>query len=336
VRKLLLASGSLIALLFVIGLALPRHGRVQAAIEIDAYPATVFALANDFRRVALWSPLTDRDPNTRIVFSGPARGVGATMTWDGVIIGSGTQVISASEPVQYVAMTLHPGEAGEAHSTMRFDGDDGTTRVTWTFSVDHGFNIVGRYLDLLRHNLVRGDYEAGLASLKELAESLPREDFSDIEIQHLHVEAIRIAYLSTRSRPEASSISQAMGEAYFEILRFIDANDLREAGAPISIMQAFSGVDLSFQAAIPISGDSPETPGDGKRVKIGATYAGPVVRVQHVGSYRTLGRTHAKITAYIAAAGIERAGAAWESYVSDPTKVDETELVTLVYYPIRQ
>jgi effector-binding domain-containing protein len=127
-----------------------------------------------------------------------------------------------------------------------------------------------------------------------------------------------------------------MGDAYFEILRFIDANDLREAGAPISIMQAFSGADLSFQAAIPIGGDGPETPGDGNRVKIGATYAGPVVRVQHVGSYRTLGRTHAKITAYLAAAGIERAGAAWESYVSDPTKVDETELVTLVYYPIRQ
>ena len=36
-RKLFLASGALIALLFVIGLALPRHGRVQAAIEIDAY-----------------------------------------------------------------------------------------------------------------------------------------------------------------------------------------------------------------------------------------------------------------------------------------------------------
>ena len=32
--------------------------------------------------------------------------------------------------------------------------------------------------------------------------------------------------------------------------------------------------------------------------------------------------------------GIERAGDAWESYVSDPTKVPEAELLTYVYYPV--
>ena len=335
-RRLLLASVSLIALLLVIGLALPRHGHVQAAIDIDAYPATVFALANDFRRMSLWSSLTDSDPNTRVVFSGPARGVGAIMTWDGAIIGSGTQVISASEPVQRIEISMNPGAAGEARSTLRFNQNNGTTRVTWSQDIDYGFNVAGRYLDLLRRDMIRDNYETGLARLKELAESLPREDFSDIEIEHLHVEAARIAYLSTRSRPEASAISRAMGEAYFEILRFIDANDLREAGAPISIMQEFAGNDLSFQAAIPIDGADLEVPSDTSPVRIGQTYAGPVVRVQHVGSYRALGRTHAKIAAYLAAAGIERAGAAWESYASDPTKVEERELVTLVYYPIRQ
>ena len=48
----------------------------------------------------------------------------------------------------------------------------------------------------------------------------------------------------------------------------------------------------------------------------------------------TLGATHRKIAAYLAALGIERAGDAWESYVSDPTKVPESELLTYVYYPI--
>ena len=36
-----------------------------------------------------------------------------------------------------------------------------------------------------------------------------------------------------------------------------------------------------------------------------------------------------------AATGIERNGDAWESYVSDPTKVAESELLTYVYYPVR-
>ena len=335
-RKILIGTGTVVALLTVIGLALPRHGRVQAAIAIDAYPATVFALANDFRRMSLWSSLTDNDPNTRIIFSGPARGVGASMTWDGAIIGSGTQVISASEPLQRIAITHNPGAAGESRATLRFNRQNGTTQVSWDFEIDYGFNIVGRYLDLLRRNIVRNDYAASLGNLKELAESLPHADFSDIEIEHMHVEASPIAYLSVSSRPEASAISKAMGNAYFEILRFIDANSLREAGAPISIMQSFSGSDLSFQAAIPIAGADLEAQGDASPVRVGETYAGPVVRVKHVGTYGTLGRTHAKILAYLAAVGIERAGAAWESYVSDPTKVDESELLTLIYYPIIQ
>jgi len=70
-------------------------------------------------------------------------------------------------------------------------------------------------------------------------------------------------------------------------------------------------------------------------VKNGQTYAGQVIRVRHLGSYRTLSTTHRKISAYLAALGIEMAGDAWESYVSDPAKVPEAELLTYVYYPIR-
>ena len=60
-----------------------------------------------------------------------------------------------------------------------------------------------------------------------------------------------------------------------------------------------------------------------------------MIRVKHVGSYRSLGRTHQKIAAYLAALDIQRNGDAWESYVGDPAKVAQEELVTYVYYPIR-
>ena len=38
-----------------------------------------------------------------------------------------------------------------------------------------------------------------------------------------------------------------MGDAYFEILSFIDQHGLQEAGAPISITRSFSGAELLFQ-----------------------------------------------------------------------------------------
>jgi len=334
VQKVFYGIVALIISLVLIGLALPRHARVQAEIHIDAYPATVFALVNDFHRVSLWSPLLDTDPNARVVHAGPARGVGATMTWDGAIIGTGTQTIIASRPFEYVENAINPGESGEARSWFDIAAADGMTRVAWSFETDYGYNVVGRYFALLLAGIVRRDYEAGLANLKELAESLPRADFGDVEIEQIVVEAVDIAFLSTNSAPEPAAMSTAMGDAYFEILSFIDEQGLTEAGAPLSILRSFSGSELLFDAAIPVRGISESTPRDGRSVKIGHTYGGTVIRVKHIGSYRTLGATHRKIAAYLAVLGIERAGDAWESYVSDPTKVSESELLTYVYYPI--
>jgi hypothetical protein len=58
VQKFLYVIGAVVALLIVVGVLLPRHSRVEVSTLVDAPPATVFALVNDFRRVDLWSPRT--------------------------------------------------------------------------------------------------------------------------------------------------------------------------------------------------------------------------------------------------------------------------------------
>jgi len=289
VQKLIYGVGAFLALLIIIGFALPRTHQIEVTTEIDAHPATVFALVNDFRRFSLWSPWAHTDPNARFLYSGANRGEGAIMTWDGAIIGSGNQVITESRPYDYVEIAMSPGEPGEAKTWFRLTPGVGTTMIT----------------------------------------------FSDIEIEHIVVAADDIAYLSATSRPEPAAIAEAMGKAYFLILNFIDNNDLTDAGAPLSITRDFSGSELAFDAAIPVRGLTESTPRRTAGVKIGQTYSGQVIRVRHVGSYRLLATTHRKISAYLAALGISRNGAAWESYVSDPGKVPERELLTYVYYPIK-
>ena len=335
VQKFLYGIGAIIALLILVGLALPRYGRVEVSTSVDAKPATVFALVNDFRRVDLWSPKNATDPNARVVFSGPYRGVGATVTWDGIVIGSGTQTIVESRPFEHVSTIINAGEAGEARAWFDIAAEADNTRVTWVFEHDYGFNVVGRYFSLLLSGVVRQELERGLAGLRDLVETLPRTDFSDLEVEHIVVEPQQIAYLPATSTPDPAAMSEAMGKAYFEVLSFIDEYRLAEAGAPISIVRSFEGANLRFDAAIPVRGVTAETPREDGKVRIGTTHAGPVIRVKHLGSYRNLGMTHRKIAAYIAALGIDRDGDAWETYVSDPTKTDEAELLTYVYYPIR-
>jgi effector-binding domain-containing protein len=335
VQKILYGIIAFVALLVLIGFALPRTHRVEVSTEVDASQATVFALVNDFRRFTAWAPWTDTDPNVRFIYSGNSRGVGAAVTWDGAILGTGTQTIAESRPFDYVGIVINPGEPGEARSWFRLAPGAGTTIVHWGFEADYGMNIVGRYFASMLGSVVAREYEAGLVALRELAESLPDADFSDIEIEHLVVEPVEIAYLPTHSRPEPAALSEAMGAAYFEVLRFIDENGLQDAGAPLSITKTFVGAELLFDAAIPVRGITEETPRASDGVRLGKTYGGPVIRVRHVGSYRDLSVTHRKIAAYLAALGIERNGDAWEAYVSDPGKVPEAELLTLIYYPVR-
>ncbi len=336
VQKVLYGIIAALALLILIGFALPRTHRIEVSTEIDASQATVFALVNDFQRFTLWAPWSDIDPNARFIYSGNRRGEGATVTWDGAVIGSGAQTIVESRPFEYVGIAISPGEPGEAQSWFRLAPGTGTTIVHWGFEADYGINIVGRYFASMLGGVVARDYEDGLTNLKQLAESLPAADFSDLDIEHLVVEPVDVAYLATVSRPEPSAMSEAMGRAYFEILNFIDEHGLEDAGAPLSIARGFRGAELVFDSAIPVRGLDDETPRGGAGVKIGATYGGAVIRVRHVGSYRDLGTTHRKIAAYLAAMGIERNGDAWESYVSDPGKVAERDLLTYIYYPVKQ
>ncbi|HSD68224.1 MAG TPA: SRPBCC family protein [Woeseiaceae bacterium] len=334
-RKVLIGVGGILLLVLAVGIFLPSRAHVEREILIDAPAATIFALVNDFRQVAKWSPWQESDPNARFEIGGARRGVGATLEWDGDIVGQGSQHITESVPYEKVVSELELGGQGSATVTFALRPSDSGTTVLWSFDAGFGMNLLGRYAGLMLDNIIGEDYESGLRNLKSMAERLPRADFSATEIETIVVEAQDIAYLSTNSIPLAAAISESMGDAYFRVLNFIDRNGLTEAGPAISISRGYHGQDLAFDAAIPVHGITDETPRNSQGVLLGKTYAGPAIRVRHVGSYLSLGQTHDKIAAYLAAYGIARNGDAWESYVSDPTRTAEAELITYVYYPIR-
>jgi effector-binding domain-containing protein len=334
-KKILIRIGAVLLLLLAIGIFLPSRVHVERRIVIDTPAATVFALVNDFRQMRKWSAWQEIDPNAHYNFGGAARGIGATMSWDGSIVGRGSQTIVESIPYERVVSELDLGSRGTAKSIFEIRSIDEGSEVTWSFDASFGINLFGRFAGLTYDDSVGRDFESGLGNLKSMAERLPRADFSTVEIETLEVDAQDIAYVSTTSIPLAAAISEAMGDAYFKVLNFMDQHGLVAAGPAISISRGYRGQDLSFDAAIPVRGITADTPREANGVKLGATYAGLVIRVKHTGSYVKLGQTHDKIAAYLAAVGIERNGDAWESYVSDPTRTPEARLITYVYYPIR-
>lgn len=326
--------GAIVVAVVIVGVFLPSKGQVHREIMIDAPPATVFAVLNDLRRVQDWSPWIEDEPDAQVDVSVPASGAGAQLHWDGRRLGRGGQTIVESVSNRLVVAQLDLAQGRTLQATFEITRADAGSNVRWTCERQFGINLVARYKGLFFESGTGKRIERGLENIRTLVESLPRADWSDIEIERLVVAPQPIVYLTETSAPNAAAISEAMGDAYFRILGFIDQHGLQEAGAPLSISRRFSGAEFVFDAAIPVRGISDETPQSLNGVQLGVTYEGPAIRGRHIGSYRDLSRTHEKIAAYLAVHGIARAGDAWESYVSDPARTPESQLVTDIYYPV--
>lgn len=327
----MLGAAAFVLLLLAMGFALPRESRFVVTAPVDAPASTVFVLVNDPRRIRLWSGFASDENN--IDYSGPRDGEGASMAWDDASSGSGTLTIVDSRAWSYVELKLNEGETGDATSWFELLPGPGMTEVRWGFAHDYGYNVIGRYVGLLATGILRRDYLNRLDNLRDLAESLPRADFSRLHIERVPVTATPLAVVTFASPPDQATLDATLGQAYFDITQYLDRHGLRAAGPPRLILRDFVGASRRFDAAIPVAELAQPPPPD-ERVRIGESHAGLALKVVHTGPYDRLGETHRGIAAYMAAAGIHRDGAPWETYVSDPADVPAPALITEIFYPI--
>lgn len=334
----LLGLLALTAILGVVGLFLPKTAAVERSIIVNAPQATVFALGNSFSRTHEWSPWREIDPDAQWRVDGPAMGVGATMSWisNNPRLGTGSEEITASEPYSSVTTAFDFGAEGRAESIFALEPAQGATRVTWSLSTDVGRNIVSRYFGLTFDGMMGPYLEQGLANLKTFAESLPDDDWSDLQIGIQDLAPIPIAVTSGQAPQDHEAIGQALGAAYGAVTAFMTRHRLEQAGMPVAITKSWDDTEgWSFFAGIPVADPLTDRPGKDDLVRIGQTPGGRTVVAEHVGPYAGLSSTYAKAHAYAAAYGLEQAGPEWEQFVSDPGQTAEDELITRIFIPIR-
>ncbi len=333
-KKLLLGVAALLILGVGIGFILPRTTHVERSIVINARPATVFTVLNGFHQFAQWSPWAEYDPDMKLLFEGPAMGVGARYRWSGnEQVGSGSQEILESTPYHIIRIKLELGESpGDFVSIYTLEPEGEGTELTWALDADYGNNVMGRYFGLLSDSMIGPDFEKGLAKLKFFAETLPAADFSGLSIETVDATPLAIVSVSARATNETYAIGVALGVAYSRLAGFINANGLKQMAPPLAIYHDLKNGVLNFDAAIPVDRIDIAPAGS---IKAGQTYSGPAVRAIHKGPYSGLESANQKIKAYLAAAGLTQDGPAWEQYISDPAQTAEADLITHIYYPIK-
>ncbi|MDC8012434.1 SRPBCC family protein [Tahibacter soli] len=173
IKTVIIVLVVVIAAILIYAATKPDAFVIQRSLGIKAPPERIFALINDFKAWPQWSPYEKRDPAMQRTLGGSERGKGATYAWEGnKDVGQGRMEITESTEPSRIAIKLDFIKPFEAHNTAEFtlvpSGD--TTIVTWAMRGEWPYisKVMGVFVNMDR--LIGTDFEAGLASLKTLAE----------------------------------------------------------------------------------------------------------------------------------------------------------------------
>jgi uncharacterized protein YndB with AHSA1/START domain len=172
-KTLAIAVAVVIAAVLAFAATRPDAFRVERAASIKAPPEKVFAILNDFQKWGAWSPWEKKDPAMKRTFGATTSGKGASYAWEGnKDVGKGSMEIAESSPPNRLTIKLDFIEPFEGHNIVDFAleprGD--STNVTWAI---HGpMPYISKVISLFcsMDAMIGKDFEAGLASLKALAE----------------------------------------------------------------------------------------------------------------------------------------------------------------------
>lgn len=134
-----------------------------------------------------------------------------------------------------------------------------------------------------------------------------------------------------RTTTTMEKITEVMGPLFGEVHGYIQQSGQQPAGMPFAIYYSMDGNTLDLECGMPVAA---RMDGAG-RVKAGELPAGKVATVTHMGPYDDLPQTWSALTEWMAAQGLQPAGAPWEVYVTDPgAEPDQSKWRTDIFFPV--
>ena len=174
VKKTLVTVALVIALLSAYVALQPSHFEISREMQMSASAEQIFPYINSSEKANDWMPWKDSDPSVKMVYSGPAEGVGSTSSWEGEgQMGTGKAEVVESIPNRSVKTQLtytRPMEMSQLAEISLTPAATGTT-VRWSVTGENSF--IGRCICLFMNmdKMVGGEFEKGLTKLKGIVEA---------------------------------------------------------------------------------------------------------------------------------------------------------------------
>ncbi len=263
--EFLIALGIVAVLALVIGLVLPSHRHISESVETNRKMTIVYDTVNNLRRFKDWNPLVLRDPHIQLNVTGPEAGIGARLDYasDEGRIGKGSWEIVESVPNEKVVIKVEDTARGD-DKTVQFlleptGKNDRNVKITQTYDVDYGWNLLGRYAGLYVSRHVGDDVKLGLGRMANMLASVPNFDYRAegvplTGLKLVDVPALDLLVVNAGNiERNNEAIKQSIRNNQEWIKRTLEANPGLEAVGPVRIITTDFGAEkYAFDVAVPI------------------------------------------------------------------------------------
>lgn len=305
---------------------------IESSIHIEARADKILQAIVDFNTWPIWSPWLYIEPETQLSYQGQAGQSGHGYRWEGKKTGSGSMTLTSisAHRVECNLQFIKPFKSkADVAFTLEASGSD-STRLTWLMASSLPFFMF--WMKDTMTGMIRADYGRGLLMLKdyiELGEVPSRSKLlGKVEMESAH-------YLGLRTSTSIDTLATSMGAQFASLGEAVRKQALTTHGRPFSLYEKIDLKQFSctYIAAQPVEKPpSPEAP----FVK-GVRLPCEALKLIHNGPYRHLGSAWAKLMAEARHHKFKPSKKLppFEIYLNDPGEVDEGNVITELYFPLR-
>ena len=258
----------------VVGLVMPGSGHVERSLVVGKDMRQVYDVLNNLERFPEYSVQRQYDRNIKYDFSGKAYGPGAELSWTGSDpkVGNGKLTIASADPTfdkvdstakkaTVVWNVDNDWRGNDKHFTLDLErqGSRGQlTKITWSYDVDYGFNLINRYANLYIHGDPDAFIQFTLNDLQNVLASVQNVDYSKLipYIEQTQPTPMLLVSSSIERKGGLEALNDATDKAVGQIQAAAKKLGVNVVGPRVIFTTNYGDQTYTFDVGMPISATS--------------------------------------------------------------------------------
>ncbi|TBR38798.1 MULTISPECIES: polyketide cyclase [Dyella] len=258
----------------VVGVIMPSTGHVERSLVVGKDMRQVYDVLANFRRFPDFTVQRKYDRNVKFTHSGKGYGPGAEISWDSSDdkVGKGKLTVATATPdfdkvdstakkAQIVWNLDNDWRGQDKHFTLDLErqGSRGQlTKITWSYDVAYGFNLIDRYSNLYIHGDPDSFIQFSLTDLQNVLASVQNIDYSKLipYIEQTQPTPVLLVSTSIERKGGLEALDEATAKAEQEIQAAAKKLGVTVTGPRIIYTTNYGDQNYTFDVALPISASS--------------------------------------------------------------------------------